>query len=108
MMEGWCSAQGGSRSRDHAFHHHDSSGNSNACSRAPSPDPRNFEPGFKVQLMNKDLDTFNSIARELHVPVSLSNIAQRYQQTALAAGLAEKDTSVIFTIIESLAGIGRK
>jgi 2-hydroxymethylglutarate dehydrogenase len=87
----------------------DSSGNSNALARVHRAlIPRNFDPGFKVQLMNKDLDTFNSIARELHVPVSLSNIAQRYQQTALAAGLGEKDTSVIFTIIEGLAGIGRK
>ena len=67
--------------------------------------PRNFEPGFKIALMNKDLDTFNAIARELHVPVSFSNVAQRYQQTALAAGLGEKDTSVVFTIIEQLAGI---
>ena len=36
--------------------------------------------------MNKDLDTFNTIAKELHVPVSFSNVAQRYQQAALAAG----------------------
>jgi 3-hydroxyisobutyrate dehydrogenase-like beta-hydroxyacid dehydrogenase len=87
----------------------DSSGNSNALARVHRAlIPRNFEPGFKVQLMNKDLDTFNSIARELHVPVSFSNVAQRYQQTALAAGLGEKDTSVIFTLIENLAGIGRK
>jgi len=55
--------------------------------------------------MNKDLDTFNAIARELHVPVSFSNIAQRYQQAALAAGLGEKDTSVIFTLIEQLAAV---
>jgi 2-hydroxymethylglutarate dehydrogenase len=84
-----------------------SSGNSNALARVDRAlIPRNFEPGFKVQLMNKDLDTFNTIARELHVPVSFANVAQRYQQAALAAGLGEKDTSVIFTVIERLAGIG--
>ena len=83
-----------------------SSGNSNALARVDRAlIPRNFEPGFKVQLMNKDLDTFNTIARELHVPVSFANVAQRYQQAALAAGLGEKDTSVIFTVIERLAGI---
>lgn len=86
----------------------DSSGNSNALARVHRAlIPRNFEPGFKVQLMNKDLDTFHSIARELHVPVSFANIAQRYQQAALAAGLGEQDTSVIFTLIERLAGITR-
>ena len=85
----------------------DSSGNSNALARVPRAlIPRNFEPGFKVQLMNKDLDTFNTIARELHVPVSFANVAQRYQQAGLAAGLGEKDTSVLFTLIEKLAGLG--
>jgi 3-hydroxyisobutyrate dehydrogenase len=83
-----------------------SSGNSNALARVERAlIPRNFEPGFKVQLMNKDLETFNTIARELHVPVSFSNVAQRYQQAALAAGLGEKDTSVIFTLIERLAAV---
>jgi 3-hydroxyisobutyrate dehydrogenase len=83
-----------------------SSGNSNALARVERAlIPRNFEPGFKVALMNKDLETFNSIAKELHVPVSFSNVAQRYQQTALAAGLGEKDTSVVFTLIERLAGL---
>jgi hypothetical protein len=55
--------------------------------------------------MNKDLDTFNTIARELHVPVSFSNVAQRYQQAALAAGLAEMDTSAVVQIIEGLAAV---
>ena len=64
--------------------------------------------GFKVALMNKDLDTFTAIAKELNVPVSFANDAQRYQQAALAAGLGEKDTSVIFTLIEQLAGLGKR
>ena len=81
-----------------------SSGNSNALARVQRAlIPRNFEPGFKVALMNKDLETFTTIAKELHVPVSFANVAQRYQQAALAAGLGEKDTSVIFTLIERLA-----
>ena len=67
--------------------------------------PRKFEPGFKVRLMNKDLETFNTIAKELHVPVSFANVAQRYQQAAMAAGLADQDTSVVMTIIERLAAI---
>ena len=83
-----------------------SSGNSNALARVRRAlIPRNFEPGFKVALMNKDLETFNTIAKELHVPVSFANVAQRYQQAALAAGLGEKDTSVILTVIERLAAL---
>lgn len=83
-----------------------SSGGSKALERIPRAiAPRNFEPGFKVQLMNKDLETFNTIARELHVPVSFSNMSQHYHQAAMAAGLADKDTSVCMTIIEQLAAI---
>ena len=83
-----------------------SSGNSGALARVERAlIPRNFEPGFKVGLMNKDLETFNTIAKELHVPVSFSIAAQRYHQAALAHGLGEKDTSSIFTIIEQLAAI---
>ena len=83
-----------------------SSGGSKALERIPrSLLPRNFEPGFKVQLMNKDLETFTAIAKELHVPISFANVAQRYQQAALAAGLGEQDTSVVMTIIERLAAV---
>jgi 3-hydroxyisobutyrate dehydrogenase len=83
-----------------------SSGGSKALERIPRALlPRNFEPGFKVQLMNKDLETFTTIAKELHVPISFANVAQRYQQAALAAGLGEQDTSVVMTIIERLAAV---
>ena len=83
-----------------------SSGGSKALERIPRAlIPRNFEPGFKVALMNKDLETFSTIAKELHVPVSFANVAQRYQQAALAAGLGEQDTSVVMTVIERLAAV---
>jgi 3-hydroxyisobutyrate dehydrogenase-like beta-hydroxyacid dehydrogenase len=83
-----------------------SSGGSKALERIPANlVPRRFEPGFKVRLMNKDLDTFTTIAKELHVPVSFANVAQRYQQAAMAAGLADHDTSVAMVIVERLAGI---
>jgi 3-hydroxyisobutyrate dehydrogenase len=83
-----------------------SSGGSKALERIPSSlIPRKFEPGFKVQLMNKDLETFNIIAKDLHVPVSFANVAQQYQQAAIAAGLADQDTSVVMTIIERLAAV---
>jgi 3-hydroxyisobutyrate dehydrogenase len=83
-----------------------SSGGSKALERIPnSLVPRQFDPGFKVQLMNKDLETFNTVAKELHVPVSFSNVAQQYQQAAIAAGLADHDTSAVMMIIERLAAV---
>ena len=81
-----------------------SSGGSKALERIPRAIvPREFEPGFKVSLMNKDLETFTTVAKELHVPVSFVNVAQRYEQMALAAGLGEQDTTVVMTVIERLA-----
>src|SRR5262252_3324910 len=81
-----------------------SSGGSKALERIPTAlVPRDFEPGFKVQLMNKDLETFTTVAKELHVPASFANIAQQYEQAALAAGFAEQDTSAVVQIIERLA-----
>jgi 2-hydroxymethylglutarate dehydrogenase len=83
-----------------------SSGGSKALERIPRAIlPRDFEPGFKVALMNKDLETFTLIAKELHVPVSFANVAQRYEQMALAAGLGEQDTSVVMTVIERLSAV---
>jgi 3-hydroxyisobutyrate dehydrogenase len=83
-----------------------SSGGSKALERIPRAlIPRDFEPGFKVALMNKDLETFTTIAKELHVPISFANVAQRYQQAALAAGLGDMDTSVVQTLIERLAAV---
>ena len=55
--------------------------------------------------MNKDLETFTTIAKELHVPISFANVAQRYQQAALAAGLGDQDTSVVMTVVERLAAV---
>jgi 3-hydroxyisobutyrate dehydrogenase len=83
-----------------------SSGGSKALERIPAAIvPRMFAPGFKVRLMSKDLDTFTTIAKELHVPVSFANVAQQYEQMALAAGLGDDDTSVVMTVIERLAAI---
>jgi 3-hydroxyisobutyrate dehydrogenase len=81
-----------------------SSGGSKALERVPRAlIPRDFAPGFKVFLMNKDLDTFTAIAKEVHSPMSFANAAQRYQQAALAAGLADQDTSSVVQIVEKLA-----
>ena len=83
-----------------------SSGGSKALERIPAAIvPRKFEPGFKVRLMNKDLDTFTTIGKELHTPVSFANVAQQYEQAAMAAGLADMDTSVVMKIIERLAAL---
>jgi 3-hydroxyisobutyrate dehydrogenase len=83
-----------------------SSGASKGLERIPTNIiPRKFEPGFKVRLMNKDLDTFTTIAKELHVPVGFANVAQQYEQMALAAGLGDHDTSSVMMIIERLAAL---
>ncbi len=86
-----------------------SSGGSKALERIPTNIvPRKFEPGFKVRLMNKDLDTFTTIAKELLVPISFADAAHTYEQMGLAAGLGDDDTSGVWRIVERLAAIDTK
>jgi 3-hydroxyisobutyrate dehydrogenase len=67
--------------------------------------PRNFEPGFTVSLMNKDLETVTAIGKELHVPLLLAHITQQYYESALASGLGEKNTTALITLLERIVGV---
>ena len=83
-----------------------SSGGSKALERIPRAlVPRDFEPGFKVALMNKDLETFT---HHRQGAARAGDLLER--GPALPAGRAGRrargqDTSVVFTIIERLAGM---
>lgn len=68
--------------------------------------PRNFEPGFTVDLQNKDVDLALDLAKELGVPVVLGNIARQMYQALVVKGYGKKDTSIIVTLFEELMGTG--
>lgn len=68
--------------------------------------PRNFEPGFSVELQTKDSDLAIELARKLGVPLILGSLVRQMYQTLIIKGHAKKDTSIITTLFEELLGSG--
>lgn len=64
--------------------------------------PRNFEPGFTVELQNKDTDLALDLAKSLGVPVILGSLVRQLYQSLVVKGYAKKDTSIIATFFEDL------
>ncbi len=65
----------------------------------------NFEPGFAIDLQYKDLEMATQTAKELGLPLMLTNVAQQMYETAKASGLGRKDISAVATVLEKLAGV---
>jgi 2-hydroxy-3-oxopropionate reductase len=68
--------------------------------------PRNFDPGFTVELQNKDTDLALELAKNVGAPVVLSTLVRQMYQTLVLKGYAKKDTSSIVTFFEELMGTG--
>jgi 3-hydroxyisobutyrate dehydrogenase-like beta-hydroxyacid dehydrogenase len=83
-----------------------SSGNSNSLNGvAPRVLDRNFEPGFALDLLFKDVDLAAGIARELRLPLLMASQALQLIQTARGQGLGERDTSATILPLERTAGL---
>lgn len=65
----------------------------------------NFAPGFAVDLQYKDLELATQTAKELKVPLLLSNVAQQIFEQARAAGLGREDISAVIKPLEELLDI---
>jgi len=64
-----------------------------------------FEPGFRVELMLKDIRLALDLAREYSVPLSVgASVEQRFVE-AKAAGYGEKTTTSVIRTMEKLAGV---
>lgn len=84
-----------------------SSGNSYALT-AKMPNfvfKRNFAPGFAIDLQYKDLELATKTAKELKVPMLLTNLAQQVFEQARAAGLGREDISAVIKPLEELLDI---
>lgn len=62
----------------------------------------NFEAGFAIDLQYKDLELAVQTAKELNVPLYLTNVAQQIYETAKAEGLGRKDISAVIQVWEKL------
>ncbi len=65
---------------------------------------RNFTPGFRVKLHQKDLNNALSAAKTLGVPLPTTAVVQEAFTALAGMGRADLDHSALVTVIEGLAG----
>lgn len=65
----------------------------------------NFDPGFMVDLMHKDLQLAVDTAKDLKVPLINGNLAQQMFETARAEGLGREDISSVIKVFEKWADV---
>jgi 2-hydroxy-3-oxopropionate reductase len=73
--------------------------------KAPKLVERNFEPGFKIDLHIKDLKNALEAGKSLGVPLPATGLIHELFSACSAQGQGQKDHSVIFTLMERLAGM---
>ncbi len=65
----------------------------------------NFEPGFMIDLMHKDMQLAVEMAKDLKVPLVNGTMAQQFFQMARVDGLGQKDISAVFKVFEKWADV---
>lgn len=70
---------------------------------APKMLQRDFEPGFKVRLQQKDLRLALAAADELNLPLPGTSLVHQLFSAVEAAGMGEKGTQALITALEKLA-----
>jgi 2-hydroxy-3-oxopropionate reductase len=73
--------------------------------KAPMVIARNFKPGFRIRLHQKDLRNALLAAEEFKVPLPLTGIVQGLVMSLMNEGKGDDDHSAIVTAIEKMAGI---
>lgn len=66
---------------------------------------RDFKPGFKISLHQKDLSNALSTAKDLGVPLPISSFIQQIFVSLVAGGRGEEDHSALVTFFEEIAGV---
>lgn len=67
--------------------------------------PGNFEPGFALDLMHKDIRLANDLGRELKQRLLLTGLVQQILQEGQAEGLGAEHYSSIVKVLEKLGGV---
>lgn len=73
--------------------------------RVPAIMERNFEPGFTVNLHNKDVTLALEMAKEMNVPLYATSLTHELFKTLQAKGKGGKDNSAIINLYEEIAGV---
>jgi 2-hydroxy-3-oxopropionate reductase len=75
--------------------------------KAPMVISRNFKPGFRIRLHQKDLRNALLAAESMKVPLPFTSLVQQVLVALMNAGRGELDHSAIATFIEDMAEIRR-
>jgi 2-hydroxy-3-oxopropionate reductase len=73
--------------------------------KAPMVMTRNFKPGFRIRLHQKDLRNALLAAESMKVALPLTGMVQQMLMALINKGKGDLDHSAIVTFIEELAGI---
>ena len=73
--------------------------------KAPMAIARNFQPGFRIRLHQKDLRNALLAAEELKVPLPFTSLVQSMLVSLMNEGKGDYDHAGIVTAIERLAGV---
>ncbi|MHB8655907.1 MAG: 2-hydroxy-3-oxopropionate reductase [Terriglobia bacterium] len=73
--------------------------------KAPMVIARNFKPGFRIRLHQKDLRNALLAAESLKVPLPLTGTVQQILMALMNQGKGDLDHSAIVTFVEQLAGV---
>jgi 2-hydroxy-3-oxopropionate reductase len=66
---------------------------------------RNFKPGFKIRLHQKDLKNALSTAKDLGVPLPLTSLVQQILISLMTDGRGDEDHSALATFFEKIAKV---
>ena len=72
--------------------------------KAPMVIARNFKPGFRIRLHQKDLRNALLTAESKHVALPLTSMVQQFLVALMNQGKGDLDHSAIVTFIEDMAG----
>lgn len=72
--------------------------------KAPNMLSRNFAPGFRVTLHDKDLGIVTAAAREAGVAIPLGAVVAQLMGSLKARGDGDLDHSALFTLVSELSG----
>jgi 2-hydroxy-3-oxopropionate reductase len=73
--------------------------------KAPMVIARNFKPGFRIELHQKDLRNALLAAESAHVPLPLTSLVQQMLMALMNEGKGHLDHSAIVQFVERMAGI---
>ena len=73
--------------------------------KAPMVIGRNFKPGFRIKLHQKDLRDARLAAESTHVPLPLTTLVRQMLMALMNEGKGHLDHSAIVQFVERMAGI---